>query len=89
MRRLKIGEEILFDYAMSESKDYHEIKCNCQTPSCRGWIRGDDWKTQDVLWERYGDYFSPYIKLKRKKYLEELARQQQQQQAAPGRQGQE
>jgi predicted nuclease of predicted toxin-antitoxin system len=69
MRKLKIGEEILFDYAMSESKDYHEIQCNCQTPSCRGWIRGDDWKNYDV---------SPYIKIKRKKYLEELAARQQQ-----------
>jgi len=69
MRKLKIGEEVCFDYAMSESKDYHEIDCNCRTPSCRSRISGEDWKTQDHLWEKYGDFFSPYIKEKRQKYL--------------------
>src|SRR5579872_3758479 len=34
MRNIKKGEEITFDYAMSESSNY-KFKCNCDATNCR------------------------------------------------------
>lgn len=61
MRDIGAGEEVCFDYAMSDSTDYDEFECACGTPLCRGWVRGNDW-TRSELQERYKEYFSPYLK---------------------------
>jgi len=60
LRPVKAGEEICFDYAMSDSNPYDEFDCGCGTPTCRGRVTADDWKRQD-LQQRYKGYFSPYI----------------------------
>jgi uncharacterized protein len=60
MREILPGEEVTFDYAMSDSSDYDEFDCACGMASCRGQITGDDWKLPE-LWEKYDGYFSPYI----------------------------
>jgi SET domain-containing protein len=60
MRPIQAGEEICFDYAMSDSNPYDEFDCGCGTPHCRGRITADDWKRPD-LQERYQGYFSPYL----------------------------
>lgn len=60
MRDIEPGEEVCFDYAMSDSSDYDEFECACQAPGCRGMVRGTDWRNPD-LWERYDGYFSPYL----------------------------
>jgi SET domain-containing protein len=62
MRAIEIGEEITFDYAMSESSDY-EIACKCGSAFCRGLITGNDWKIPE-LQKRYRNYFSPYLQKK-------------------------
>ena len=36
MRDIDAGEEICFDYAMSDASDYDEFECGCRAPSCRG-----------------------------------------------------
>ena len=59
-RDIAAGEEITFDYAMSDVTDYDEFQCDCGTPNCRGMFRGSDWRRPE-LWERYAGYFSPYI----------------------------
>jgi hypothetical protein len=60
MRRLQPGEEICFDYAMSDGTPYDQFTCRCGAAKCRGRVDGDDWRDPE-LWERYRGYFSPYL----------------------------
>jgi hypothetical protein len=60
MRDVAAGEELCFDYAMTDTNDYDEFVCACGTPSCRGLVTGGDWKRPE-LQERYAGYFSSYI----------------------------
>ena len=63
MRQINPGEELTFDYAMSDSSDYDEFVCHCKHSRCRGMIRGSDWKLPEVQ-QRYRGFFSPYIQRK-------------------------
>jgi hypothetical protein len=60
MRDVLEGEELTYDYAMSDTADYDEFRCGCGTESCRGQVTGNDWKLPDIQ-VRYQGYFSPYI----------------------------
>jgi uncharacterized protein len=60
MRDIAEGEEVCFDYAMSDSSDYDEFECHCGTPHCRKKITGNDWKLPE-LQRRYKGFFSPYL----------------------------
>jgi hypothetical protein len=60
MRAIAPGEEICFDYAMSDSNPYDEFDCGCGAPTCRGRVTAEDWKRLD-LQQRYRGYFSPYL----------------------------
>jgi SET domain-containing protein len=60
MRPIEAGEEVCFDYAMTDGSPYDEFDCNCGAPNCRGRVTGDDWQRPE-LWERYAGYFSPYL----------------------------
>ena len=63
IKDIRIGEEVCFDYAMTDSSDYDEFQCCCETPLCRGRVTGQDWRRPD-LQERYRGYFSPYLQRK-------------------------
>ena len=63
MRDIAIGEELTFDYAMSDSAPYDEFPCACGAENCRGQVTGSDWKIPE-LWEKYEGYFSPYLERK-------------------------
>lgn len=54
------GEEICFDYAMTDSTRYCEFQCWCGSPNCRGWVKSDDWRRPELR-QRYGRHFSPYL----------------------------
>ena len=71
MRDIAAGEEICFDYAMSDGSPYDEFECHCGASTCRGRVTGDDWRRPE-LWERYAGYFSPYLQRR----IERLRRQQ-------------
>jgi uncharacterized protein len=60
MRDIEPGEEVCFDYAMSDESDYDEFECHCGAPNCRQRVTGQDWKIPE-LHARYAGYFSPYI----------------------------
>jgi hypothetical protein len=60
MRDVEAGDELCFDYAMSDTNDYDEFVCACESPSCRTLVTGGDWKLPE-LQERYRGYFSAYI----------------------------
>lgn len=60
MRDIQKGEELCFDYAMSDGGPYDEFECLCGAPGCRGKVTGNDWKLP-FLWKKYDGYFSTYI----------------------------
>ncbi|NTV35470.1 MAG: SET domain-containing protein-lysine N-methyltransferase [Anaerolineaceae bacterium] len=60
IRDVPAGEEVCFDYAMSDSSDYDEFECHCGAPNCRKRITGRDWMLPD-LHARYMGFFSPYL----------------------------
>ena len=60
MRPILAGEEICFDYAMSDGSSYDEFECTCGASNCRQWVTGNDWLNPE-LQERYAGYFSPYL----------------------------
>ena len=57
---IEVGDELCFDYAMTDTNDYDEFVCSCGTASCRRLITGGDWKIPE-LQERYAGFFSSYI----------------------------
>ena len=59
-RDIEIGEELSFDYAMSDSSQYDEFNCACDKDKCREKITGMDWQKKD-LQSKYGNFFSAYI----------------------------
>ena len=60
MRDIAAGEEITYDYAMSDGSAYDEFPCSCGASTCRGRVTGDDWRRRE-LWTRYQGHFSPYL----------------------------
>jgi len=60
LRDIQPGEELTFDYAMSDGSPYDEFECFCGSPNCRRKITGNDWKLPE-LWKKYEGYFSPYL----------------------------
>ena len=71
LRDIEVGEEVCFDYAMTDSTPYDEFECHCGTAACRGTVRGDDWKLPE-LWAKYAGYFSPYLQRR----IDRLAQEQ-------------
>jgi uncharacterized protein len=66
MRDIEVGEEVCYDYAMSDGSSIDEFECLCGGAACRGKISGQDWQRPD-LQHRYAGYFSPYIARRIKK----------------------
>lgn len=64
MRDIQTGEQITFDYAMSDvgSKEqgWIDMVCLCGSQNCRKTITGDDWKLEE-LQQKYKGYFSRYV----------------------------
>ena len=60
LRDILPGEEICYDYAMTDGSGYDEFACGCGSLHCRGRVTGRDWERPE-LWERYEGYFSPYL----------------------------
>lgn len=64
MRDIETGEEIVYDYAMTDA-NYgamlcKNMKCMCDSVDCRQTITGNDWKLKFVQ-EKCKGYFSRYI----------------------------
>ncbi|HRI51904.1 MAG TPA: SET domain-containing protein-lysine N-methyltransferase [Pseudomonadota bacterium] len=62
-RDIAVGEELTFDYAMSDASDYDEFHCACGTAVCRGQIRGTDWRDPEIQ-SRYAGFFSTYVRMR-------------------------
>ncbi len=60
LRDIQPGEQICFDYAMSDGDPFDEFECNCGAAGCRGKVTGNDWQNPEIQ-RRYKGYFSPYL----------------------------
>lgn len=60
LRDIAAGEEITFDYAMSDGCDYDEFDCGCGAARCRRRVTGQDWCKPELV-ERYRGFRSPYL----------------------------
>lgn len=63
MRDIKVGEEVCFDYAMSDTMPYDEFNCGCGSKNCRGLVGGNDWQ-KPILQKRYAGFFAPHVQRK-------------------------
>ena len=63
MRDIKKGEEITYDYAMTDADFKYSFRCACAAPNCRKRITTSDWKKPE-LQKRYKGYFAWYIQQK-------------------------
>lgn len=63
MRDIEAGEELANDYAMWLNYPDFNLECLCGVRSCRGTITGLGWQNQE-LQQKYGKYFSSYLKEK-------------------------
>lgn len=60
MRDIPAGEELTFDYAMSDGEAYDEFECHCGSLNCRGRVTGNDWRLPELR-SKYKGFFSPYL----------------------------
>ena len=57
---IEVGEELTFDYAMTDSSEYDEFKCFCGKENCRRKITGKDWQ-DPILQSKYNTFFSSFV----------------------------
>jgi hypothetical protein len=60
LRDIAQGEELSFDYAMTDATPELEMPCDCRSSRCRGRVRSDDWQAPQ-LQLAYAGRFSPYL----------------------------
>ena len=62
MRDIDTGEEITYDYVMSEASARFLLDCRCGSANCRGTIRGSDYRTRPELQARYGMHVMNHVR---------------------------
>ncbi|CAF1221890.1 unnamed protein product [Didymodactylos carnosus] len=64
-RYIKSGEEITYDYVMTEADPTWRLadKCLCGAENCRGNVTGNDWKIKE-LQEKLKGHFFPHVQKK-------------------------
>lgn len=60
IKDIEVGQEITFDYAFTETI-FEPFACECKSSNCRRNITPSDWEIKSIQ-EKYGEYFSPYLK---------------------------
>lgn len=60
MRDIAAGEELTYDFAMTDGSVADVFECNCGSRNCRGKVTGADWMIPE-LQLAYRGYFSPYL----------------------------
>ncbi len=60
MRAIRPGEEVTYDYCMTDADFAYRFACTCGAPHCRRQVTTDDWKIP-ALQRKYRGYFSWYI----------------------------
>lgn len=60
MYDISTGDEICYDYALTECDPTYQLNCLCGKSKCRGVVTGSDWKRSD-LQQKYGHHFTTHI----------------------------
>jgi len=60
MKQIEVGQEITFDYAMTDASPYDEFICFCGEVNCRKKITGNDWQLFEIQ-EKYKGFFNSNI----------------------------
>ena len=60
MRDIKKGEEVCFDYCMTDLSNNDEFKCRCGAKNCRKKVTGNDWLIPEIQ-TKYKGYFAPHV----------------------------
>lgn len=63
LKEIQVGEELTFDYAMTETNPDYSIHLNCNKTTCRKIFSGNDWKKKEIQ-NKYKGYMSLYIERK-------------------------
>ncbi len=63
LKDISIGEELTFDYAMTETNPDYSVNLHCNKSTCRKKFTGNDWKNPDIQ-KKYEGYMSLYIQSK-------------------------
>lgn len=60
IRDITPGEEITYDYSMTDAGSGSSFSCCCGSPDCRKTVTERDWMRPE-LQQNYTDYFSTYV----------------------------
>ena len=60
LRDIEAGEELTFDYAITEDELHWRMTCHCGTPSCRSTVTAIQLLPTEVM-RRYMPYVNPYF----------------------------
>jgi hypothetical protein len=60
LRRIRKGEELTYDYVMTDADPELRMECHCGAQTCRGTVTGNDWKLP-ALQRKYAGHFSWYL----------------------------
>ena len=60
LRPILPGDEVCYDYAMTDSHPDLGFECRCGAANCRGKVSGEDWRLPE-LQSSYDGFFSPYL----------------------------
>lgn len=63
LRDIQPGEEIAYDYAMTDAGIRYRFHCRCGKKNCRKIITSEDWKNP-VLQKKYRNFFSWFVQEK-------------------------
>lgn len=63
LREINTGEELTFDYAMTETNPEYSVELHCDKKTCRKKFTGNDWKNPDIQ-SKYKGHMSLYIQSK-------------------------
>ncbi len=69
LRDIEPGEELTFDYSITEDELPWHMTCACGTPSCRGTITAIQLLPTEVM-RRYMPYVNPYFMRKHYEHVE-------------------
>lgn len=61
MRDIKKGEQITWDYEMTEKSDWWRMRCKCGSPLCRKWI-GNYKNMPKKIRQKYKGFISRWLK---------------------------
>ena len=60
IEKISKGSELTYDYGIAESNPHFQMRCKCQSKTCRRIITGNDWK-QAKLRRDKGSYMLPQL----------------------------